>query len=136
MNGMVLSEYSLSSMSSFLCLQNYADDNRHKSLVEYGIRANSHIQLIITSSEETEEETNEDLLFNLDWGFPNEQTVDYLDLTCFLYTGNKFWRKYDYQSTDYPSLPSTKHSGDVLDRTNRRGDFVYMNILFFMFCRS
>jgi len=79
----------------------------------------------------SEKETIKDLVFDLDWGFPDNHTVDYLDGTCFLYTGNTFWRKYDYQSTDYPSLPSTKHSGDVLDRANRRGDFVYMNTRLF-----
>src|SRR6185312_12870127 len=80
-----------------LRLQDHADDNGDKNLVEYGIRANSHIQLMVILYEITEKETIKDLVFDLDWGFPNDQTVDYLDGTCFLYTGNKYWRKYDYQ---------------------------------------
>ncbi|CAG8477173.1 7298_t:CDS:2 [Paraglomus brasilianum] len=102
-------------------LKDHADDNGDKNLVEYGIRANSHIQLMVILYEITEKETIKDLVFDLDWGFPNDQTVDYLDGTCFLYTGNKYWRKYDYQSQYYPSTQNTRHSGDVLNRTTRRG---------------
>src|SRR5690349_19939528 len=112
-------------------LQDYADDNnsQRENLVDSRIVTNSHLQLMVVLYEISEKETIKDLIFDLDWGIPYNQTVDSLDGTCFMHTVNKCWRKYDYQSTDYSSLPCTKHSGDVLDRTNRRGDFVYMNIL-------
>ncbi|CAG8576940.1 2234_t:CDS:2 [Paraglomus occultum] len=103
-------------------LKNYTDDNRHKSLIEYGISANSHIQLIIIFSKNAEKETINELIFDLDYGLlDDDQTFDCPELTCFLYTGNKLWRTYDMQSTFYPHTPNTIHLGDVVDRANRRG---------------
>ncbi|CAG8534104.1 5674_t:CDS:2 [Paraglomus occultum] len=101
-------------------LMDYTNENRATKLVDYGIRANSHIQLIVILYEITQAESVKNLVFDLDWGFPANHP-DYLDGTCFLYTGNQYWRKYDYQSVFYPATPSMRHSGDVIDNANKRG---------------
>ncbi|CAG8511146.1 560_t:CDS:2 [Diversispora eburnea] len=101
-------------------LNNYNTGRVQCSLNEYGIVAESHIQLIVLLYSISKELSIQNLTFELYWGYPMNG-CDYLDGTCMLYTGNKFWRKYDYQSTTYFDIPNMSHSGDLMDHVNRRG---------------
>ncbi|KAF0424509.1 tellurium resistance protein terz-like [Gigaspora margarita] len=99
-------------------LNDFQDDSTNSTLENYGIHANSNIQLIIVPYSITQDQGW--LTFDLYWGYPHSGQ-DFLDGTCLIYVGDKLWRKYDYKSTYYPDIPYIKHSGDVMDNTNANG---------------
>lgn len=60
------------------------------------------------------------LTFDLYWGFPPNRG-DFLDGTCLLFAGKHLYRTFDYKSTYSSEIPNMSHSGDVIDKDNRRG---------------
>ncbi|KAF0377382.1 tellurium resistance protein terz-like [Gigaspora margarita] len=101
-------------------LNNFNTGRVHKYLSEYGIVADSHIQLIVLLFSISKELSITNLTFDLYWGYPGGG-CDYLDGTCMLYAKNVHWRSFDYQSTNYLDVPNMAHSGDIMDHVNRRG---------------
>ncbi|PKC02218.1 kinase-like protein [Rhizophagus irregularis] len=87
------------------------------TLQYYEIEPGSHIQLIIVLYTES----IKSLIFDSFWGYPANGTQDYLEGSCLLYIGDVLFRKYDYISAFYPSFPHIKHSGALMDNTNKRG---------------
>ncbi|CAG8447106.1 15141_t:CDS:2 [Dentiscutata erythropus] len=92
-------------------------------LVEYGVREGSHIQLIVVLYSITKDVSIANLSFNLHWGFP-VTGQDFLDGTCLIYAGRELWKTYDYAHQFYPSIPYIRHSGDIIDNANRRGNHI------------
>ncbi|RIB26689.1 hypothetical protein C2G38_2162745 [Gigaspora rosea] len=101
-------------------LNDFQDDTTNSTLESYGIHANSHIQLIVVLYSITQDQALTNLAFDLYWGFPHSGQ-DFLDGTCLIYAGDELWKKYDYLSTFYPSIPYIRHSGDIIDHANARG---------------
>ncbi|CAG8496243.1 25736_t:CDS:2 [Gigaspora margarita] len=91
-----------------------------KSIVNYGIHAGCHIQLVVILYSITKEVSVANLVFDLYWGYPITGR-DYLDGTCLIYAGMSLWKKYDYSTKSYPEINYIKHSGDIMNDTNRRG---------------
>ena len=64
------------------------------------------------------------LTFDLFWEYPSNE-CDFLDGTCMLYTGtgsnSQFYRTFDYNKKNFDDIPNMSHSGDVMDKFNKRG---------------
>ncbi|CAG8542208.1 4804_t:CDS:2, partial [Acaulospora colombiana] len=101
-------------------LSNLREDGTESTLKDYGIRANSHVQLIVVLYSITKDQALTNLAFDLNWGFP-KTGQDFLDGTCLIYAGDRLWKKYDYSSSFYPSIPYIKHSGDIIDNEQEKG---------------
>ena len=56
-------------------------------------------------------------MFDLNWGYPASGT-DYLDATAIIFSGTNLVDYLDYRKTSHESM---RHSGDVMDKVNRRG---------------
>ncbi|CAG8498937.1 11852_t:CDS:2 [Cetraspora pellucida] len=90
------------------------------TLTNYGIRANSHIQLMVVLYSISKKDSLKNLVFDLYWGYP-ASGVDFLDGTCLIYEGDKLWKKYDYKNKFHSDISYIWHSGDVLDKKNAIG---------------
>ncbi|CAG8532913.1 25731_t:CDS:2, partial [Dentiscutata erythropus] len=91
-----------------------------KSIVSYGVHAGCHIQLVVILYSITKEVSIADLAFDLYWGYPI-MGRDYLDGTCLIYAGTSLWKTYDYNKKCYPNIHYIRHSGDIMNETNRQG---------------
>ncbi|RIB23341.1 hypothetical protein C2G38_2139796 [Gigaspora rosea] len=100
-------------------LDNYRDDGTDNTLESYGINANSYIQLIVVLYSIPKDLALTNLHFDLSWEFPSSGH-DYLDGTCMIFEGDKFWRKYDYISSFYPGT-DIRHSGDDMNFSKGTG---------------
>ncbi|CAG8447983.1 12480_t:CDS:2 [Ambispora leptoticha] len=89
-------------------------------LSSYGIRNDSHVQLIVVLYSISEAESIQSLVFDLNWGFP-ASGQDYLDGTCMVYGGVELLKIFDYGHVNHQDFPDMKHSGDVIDSANQRG---------------
>ncbi|CAG8434043.1 10720_t:CDS:2 [Ambispora gerdemannii] len=101
-------------------LFNRQELNATNKLSNYGIRDNSHVQLIVILYSISEAEAVRSLVFDLNWGFPSG-VQDYLDGTCMVYSGAELLMIFDYSSNNHPNFPNMRHSGDVIDYANSRG---------------
>ncbi|CAG8573979.1 16628_t:CDS:2 [Gigaspora margarita] len=95
-------------------------DNYDNTLKSYGINANSYIQLIVVLYSIPKDLALTNLNFDLSWEFPNSG-CDYLDGTCMMFEGDKFWRKYDYISMNYPDIKEIWHCGDEMKYNEAKG---------------
>ncbi|CAG8723275.1 24618_t:CDS:2, partial [Gigaspora rosea] len=98
-------------------LEDYGDN---AILTSYGIRANSHIQLIVILYSISNKEAIKNLVFDLYWGYPDSGIV-FLDGTCLVYKGDNLWKTYDWSHLSYIETPYIRHSGDILNKENATG---------------
>ncbi|CAG8736986.1 21887_t:CDS:2, partial [Dentiscutata erythropus] len=95
------------------------EDGVANTLTSYGIRENSHIQLIVILYSISKKEAVKNLVFDLYWGYNSK--MDFLDGTCLIYKGNNLWKKYDYKNKVYSEVSYISHSGDIMDSKNATG---------------
>ncbi|CAB4475439.1 hypothetical protein RhiirA5_401259 [Rhizophagus irregularis] len=91
-----------------------------KQLSEYSIVDGSHIQLMVLLYSISKELSINALTFDLYWGFPPNRG-DFLDGTCLLFAGKHHYRTFDYRLNHFSEIPDMSHSGDIIDKVNRRG---------------
>ncbi|CAG8734935.1 13903_t:CDS:2 [Dentiscutata erythropus] len=96
------------------------DYGANNTLASYGIRANSHIQLIVVLCSITKQEAIKNLALDLYWGYP-DSGIDFLDGTCLIYKGDNLWKTYDWSHLSYTEIPYIKHSGDIMNNENATG---------------
>nr|CAG8447800.1 10547_t:CDS:2 [Entrophospora candida] len=125
LRGLIKNEFKVDPMKQKLIfngkeLQDYTD-SRQSTLSDFGVVPGGLIQLIVVLYSISKAEAIKNLTFDLFWDYPTSGATDYLDGTCLVYAGVALWKKYDYASVFYPKFPHMKHSGDVMDGTNKKG---------------
>lgn len=88
------------------------------TLQYYGVQAFTTINLIIVLFDIPE--TFDEVIFDLFWGYPKSGR-DYLDASVLLYNGTSFVETVDYRRMQSKTCNAVRHSGDVMDDTNRLG---------------
>eukprot|EP01099_Mayorella_cantabrigiensis_P002878 TRINITY_DN2299_c1_g1_i1.p1 TRINITY_DN2299_c1_g1~~TRINITY_DN2299_c1_g1_i1.p1 ORF type:complete len:373 (-),score=54.46 TRINITY_DN2299_c1_g1_i1:20-1078(-) len=94
----------------------YHTSGRDAILADFHITDQSRIILLIVMVDHI----LEDLEFHLIWGFPLGM-IDYLDGSCFLSEKGRIFEFVDH-SNNKDSKNAIVHSGDILDRKNKRGE--------------